>query len=131
MMGLKELAEEELQAFGYTMTESDDALITLCVTKVVAFTQNEIADEEIPANLIPFLVDMICGEFLSVKKAFSPDSLTTIDLGAAVKRIQTGDTSTEFAVDSKQTAEGRLDTVITGLLNSGRCQFSCFRRLRW
>ncbi len=130
-MGMKELAEEELQAFGYTLTESDDALLSLCVTKVVTYAQNEINSEDIPAKLIPFLVDMICGEFLSVKKAFSPDSLTTIDLGAAVKRIQTGDTSTEFAVDSKQTAEGRLDAVISELLNSGRCQFSCFRRLRW
>jgi hypothetical protein len=130
-MGMKELAEEELQAFGYTLTESDDALLSLCVTKVVTYTQNEINSEDIPAKLIPFLVDMICGEFLQVKKAFSPDSLTTIDLSAAVKRIQAGDTSTEFAVDSKQTAEGRLDTVISGLMNAGKRQFSCFRRLRW
>jgi hypothetical protein len=130
-MGMKELAEEELQAFGYTLTESDDALLSLCVTKVVTYTQNEINSEDIPAKLIPFLVDMICGEFLQVKKAFSPDSLTTIDLSAAVKRIQAGDTSTEFAVDSKQTAEGRLDTVITGLMNAGKRQFSCFRKLRW
>jgi hypothetical protein len=130
-MGMKELAEEELQAFGYTLTESDDALLSLCVTKVVTYTQNEINSEDIPAKLIPFLVDMICGEFLQVKKVFAPDSLTAVDLSAAVKRIQAGDTSTEFAVDSKQTAEGRLDTVITGLMNAGKRQFSCFRRLRW
>ena len=130
-MGMKELAEEELQAFGYTLAESDDALLSLCVTKVVTYAQNEINSEDIPAKLIPFLVDMICGEFLQVKKTFAPDSLTTIDLSAAVKRIQAGDTSTEFAVDSKQTAEGRLDTVITGLMNAGKRQFSCFRRLRW
>ena len=130
-MGMKELAEEELQAFGYTLTESDDALISLCVTKVVTYARNEIGYDEIPADLIPFLVDMICGEFLLVKKTFSPDSMTGLDLSAAVKRIQTGDTSTEFAVDKTQTAEGRLDTVISGLMNAGKRQFSCFRKLRW
>jgi hypothetical protein len=74
---------------------------------------------------------MICGEFLTVKKSFSPDSIAGLDLSAAVKRIQAGDTSTEFAVDSSQTAEGRLDTFISLLRNSGKRQFSCFRRLRW
>ena len=128
---MKDLAEEELQAFGYTLTESDDALISLCVTKVVTYARNEIGYDEIPADLIPFLVDMICGEFLLVKKTFSPDSMTGLDLSAAVKRIQTGDTSTEFAVDKTQTAEGRLDTVISGLMNAGKRQFSCFRKLRW
>lgn len=130
-MGMKELATEELAAFGYALTESDDALLSLSVSKAVMYAQNEIADDEIPAKLIPFIVDMICGEFLSVKKAFSPESIAGLDLSAAVKRIQAGDTSTEFAVDSSQTAEGRLDTVISLLRNSGKRQFSCFRKLRW
>ena len=130
-MGMKESAAEELAAFGYTLTESDDALLSFCVTKVVTYAQNEIADDEIPAKLTPFIVDMICGEFLSVKKAFSPESIAGLDLSAAVKRIQAGDTSTEFAVDKTQTAEGRLDSVISSLKNSGKRQFSCFRRLRW
>jgi hypothetical protein len=130
-MGMKELATEELAAFGYTLTESDDALLSLSVSKAVMYAQNEIADDEIPAKLIPFIVDMICGEFLTVKKSFSPDSIAGLDLSAAVKRIQAGDTSTEFAVDSSQTAEGRLDTVISLLRSSGKRQFSCFRKLRW
>lgn len=130
-MGMKELAEEELQAFGYTLTESDDALLSLCITKVVTYARNEIGYDEIPADLTPFLVDMMCGEFLLVKKTFSPESLTGLDLAAAVKRIQAGDTTTEFSVDSMQTDAGRMDRVISELLNSGKCQFSCFRKLRW
>lgn len=130
-MSMKDLAEEQLAAFGYTVTDADDALLSLSVSKAVMYAQNEIADDEIPAKLIPFIVDMICGEFLSVKKAFSPESIAGLDLSAAVKRIQAGDTSTEFAVDSSQTAEGRLDTVISLLRSSGKRQFSCFRKLRW
>jgi hypothetical protein len=80
---------------------------------------------------MPAAVDMVCGEFLEVKKTFAPDSLNSIDLSAAVKRITAGDTTTEFATDSSQTAEGRLDAVITGLKGAGRTQFNCYRRMRW
>lgn len=128
---MKDLVIAQLTAYGYTVTEADIALIDICIGKVTAYILNEINQTAIPEGLMPAAVDMVCGEFLEVKKAFSPDSLGSLDLSAAVKRIQTGDTSTEFSVDSSQTAEGRLDAVIAGLKGAGRAQFSCFRRLRW
>lgn len=130
-MGLKELAEEELTAFGYTITDSDDALISLCVQKVEAYIENDINQGTVPDGLMPFAVDMACGEFLAVKKTFSPESVAGLDLSAAIKRIQVGDTSTEFTADSSQTAAGQLDSVIAALKNSGKSQLSCFRKLRW
>jgi len=130
-MGLKELAEEELTAFGYTITDSDDALISLCVQKVEAYIENDINQGTVPDGLMPFAADMVCSEFLAVKKTFSPESIAGLDLSAAVKRIQAGDTSTEFAVDTSQTASGQLDSVIAALKDSGKSQLSCFRKLRW
>lgn len=130
-MGLKELAEEELTAFGYTITDSDDALISLCVQKVETYIENDINQGTVPDGLMPFAADMVCGEFLAVKKTFSPESVAGLDLSAAVKRIQVGDTSTEFTADSSQTAAGQLDSVIAALKNSGKSQLSCFRKLRW
>jgi len=130
-MGLKELAEEELTAFGYTITDSDDALISLCVQKVEAYIENDINQGTVPNGLMPFAADMVCGEFLRIKKTFSPESITGLDLSAAVKRIQVGDTSTEFAADSSQTATGQLDSAISALQNSGKSQMPCFRKLRW
>lgn len=130
-MGLKELAEEELTAFGYTITDSDDALISLCVQKSETYIKNDINQDTVPHGLMPFAANMVCGEFLSIKKTFSPESITGLDLSAAVKRIQVGDTSTEFAADSSQTAAGQLDSVISALQNSGKSQMPCFRKLRW
>lgn len=130
-MGLKELAEEELTAFGYTITDSDDALISLCVQKAETYIENDINQDTVPHGLMPFAADMVCGEFLRIKKTFSPESITGLDLSAAVKRIQVGDTSTEFAAYSSQTAAGQLDSLISSLKNSGKKQLSCFRKLRW
>jgi hypothetical protein len=128
---MKDLVIAQLTAYGYTVTEADGALIDICIKKVTAYILNEINDTAIPDGLMPAAVDMVCGEFLEVKKTFSPDSLTMIDLSTVVKRIQTGDTTTEFATDSSQTAEGRLDAVIAGLKGAGRTQFNCYRRMRW
>ena len=128
---MKESVSTRLESFGYMVTESDDAIIVLCITKITAYIQNEINSNVIPEKLIPTAVDMICGEFLGIKKTFHPECLEGLDTNSVVKRIQAGDTSTEFAVDSKQTPEGRLDSFISTLQNSGRSQFSCFRKLRW
>ena len=131
MNNSKEMVTARLESFGVTPSESDDALLSLIITKVTCYVQNEINSDEIPAKLIPFMVDMMCGEYLDTKKTFSPDSLTGIDLSAAAKRIQEGDTTIEFAVDASQSAEGQVDSFIDALKSCGRRQFSCFRRLRW
>ena len=128
---MEEQVKAELEAFGYTIAEGDDALITLSIDKVEAYIKNDINQSVIPEGLMPFAVNMACGEFLAVKKTFSPESITAIDLSDAVKRIQVGDTSTEFATDSAQTPAGQLDSLVSALINSGKRQLSCFRKLRW
>lgn len=130
-MNMKDLVAEQLEAFGYTITDGDETLITLCVQKVETYIKNDTNQISVPEELTPFAVDMACGEFLAVKKTFSPESVAGLDLSAAVKRIQVGDTSTEFTADSSQTAAGQLDSVIAALKNSGKSQLSCFRKLRW
>ena len=118
--GFKEPVTERLESFGIEISENDDALIALCITKVITYVENEINSSEIPQNLIPFLVDMVCGEFLQIKRTFSPESFPKANVNAAVKRIQVGDTSTEFAVDSSMTAEVWLDSFISAVLSSGK-----------
>lgn len=128
---MEEQVKAQLAAFGYTVTNDDEALISLCVRNTETYIKNDINSKTIPDGLMPFAVNMACGEFLSAKKTFSPESITGIDLSAAVKRIQVGDTTTEFAADSSQTAAGRLDSFIAALIESGRRQLPHFRRLRW
>lgn len=123
---------DRLSSFGYTnITDSDQVILNFAIKKVTSTIKNDINWQEVPEGLMPIAIDMVIGEFLLAKKAFSPDDLG-LDLDYAVKQIQEGDTNTVFATgDGSQTAEQRLDTLIARLLTCGRDEFSSFRRIRW
>lgn len=121
-----------LESLGYEVREADSASLAFCVEKVRSTIKNEINWQDVPEGLIHIAIDMACGEFLKGLMTFAPDALSGFDLDAAVKRIQTGDTTTEFAVgDGTQTDEQRLTAFVNYLLNYGKDEFNSFRRLRW
>lgn len=129
---MPELVKERLRSFGYEIQDGDEAILNFCIQKVENTIKNDCNTPSIPEGLVYIAIDMACGEFLTAKKTFSPDSIAGLDLDYAVKQIQTGDTNTVFATgEGTQTAEQRLNTFINYLLTYGRDQFSCFRRLRW
>lgn len=121
-----------LESLGYEVREADSASLAFCVEKVRSTIKNEINWQDVPEGLVHIAIDMACGEFLKGLMTFAPDALSGFDLDAAVKRIQTGDTTTEFAVgDGSQTDEQRLTAFVNYLLNYGKDEFNSFRRLRW
>lgn len=121
-----------LESLGYTVREADYASLAFCVGKVENTIKNETNLQNVPEGLAYIAIEMACGEFLKGLMTFSPDALTGFDLDAAVKRIQTGDTTTEFAVgDGTQTDEQKLTAFVNYLLNYGKDEFNSFRRLRW
>lgn len=121
-----------LESLGYEVREADSASLAFCVEKVRSTIKNEINWQDVPEGLVHIAIDMACGEFLKGLMTFAPDALSGFDLDAAVKRIQTGDTTTEFAVgDGTQTDEQRLTAFVNYLLNYGKDEFNSFRRLRW
>lgn len=124
--------KERLQAFGYALQSGDKALLAFALDRAVSTIKNDCNLAEVPEGLRQVAVDMAVGEFLQVKKTFAPDSLAGLDLDAAVKQVQTGDTNVSFAVgEGSLTPEQRLNQLIGWLLNYGRSQFSCYRRFRW
>lgn len=121
-----------LESLDYEVREADSASLAFCVEKVRSTIKNEINWQDVPEGLVHIAIDMACGEFLKGLMTFAPDALSGFDLDAAVKRIQTGDTTTEFAVgDGSQTDEQRLTAFVNYLLNYGKDEFNSFRRLRW
>lgn len=127
-----ELLKKRLKAFGYDVGNEDEFALSFAVNKAENTIKNDCNVSDIPEGLINIAVDMAAGEFLSLKKTFSPDSLSKLDLDYAVKQIQAGDTSTSFAVgDGTLTPEQRLDVFIRHLLTYGRSEFSCYRKIRW
>lgn len=135
MMGgdlLFDRAVDRLRAFGYAVKAEDKPLLGFAVGKVSDSIRNECNVSEIPDGLLNAASDMAAGEFLMAKKAFAPADIAGINLEAAVRQVQVGDTSTVFAVgDGCLTDEQRLDLLIRRLLDYGRSELACYRKIRW
>lgn len=107
-------------------------MLTFVLDKTVSTIKNDCNLAGVPEGLRQVAVDMAVGEFLQAKKTFAPESLAGLDLDAAVKQVQAGDTNVVFATgEGSLTPEQRLNQLIGWLLNYGRSQFSCYRRFRW
>lgn len=121
-----------LQGFGYKPREGDKPLLIFALQKVENTIKNDCNVAAVPEGLRRIAVDMAVGEFLHSKKTFAPEDLAGLDLDAAVKQIQAGDTTVQFATgEGSNTPEQRLNGLINYLLTYGRSEFSCYRRVRW
>lgn len=132
MAEMKKRLRERLAAFGYEVQPADEALLVFALDKAVGSIKNDCNLADLPEGLQRIAVEWAAGEFLQAKKAFAPDDLAGLDLEAAVKQIQAGDTSVVFAAgEGSQTPEQRLNGLINYLLSYGRAELACYRRLRW
>ncbi len=125
-------AGKRLESLGYEFKEGDEAVLSFALQKAENTVKNDCNILSVPDGLVNIVVDMAVGEFLTAKKTFAPNDLEGLDLNAAVKQIQAGDTNVSYAVgDGCLTAEQRLDNFINYLLNYGHEQFSRYRRIIW
>lgn len=121
-----------LESFGYTLQDGDDWLLGFCIQKVENSIKNECNVSSVPYGLKKVASQMVVGEFLFSKKGIGQLQGLNIDIDAAVKQIQEGDTSVTFAFgDGSMTPEKRLDLLIAFLMQNGKSQFVRYRRLKW
>jgi hypothetical protein len=121
-----------LESFGYTLQDGDNWLLGFCIQKVENNIKNECNVSSVPCGLKKVASQMVIGEFLFAKKGIGQLQGLNIDIDAAVKQIQEGDTSVTFAFgNGSMTPEQRLDMLIAYLVNSGISQFVRYRRLKW
>ena len=121
-----------LESFGYALQDGDDWLLGFCIQKVENSIKNECNVSSVPDGLKKVASQMVVGEFLFSKKGIGQLQGLNIDIDAAVKQIQEGDTSVTFAFgDGSMTPEKRLDLLIAFLMQNGKSQFVHYRRLRW
>lgn len=118
-----------LETFGYVCTGNDDWLIDFTTLKIENDIKTQCNTDIIPEELYQTKVDMIVGEFLFAKKNMG--QLSELDLSAAVKSIQEGDTNITFAFGSgSSTPEQRFDAIISGL-RTPNVDFAAFRCIKW
>jgi hypothetical protein len=117
---------ERLQSLGYTVVDGDRYAIEFAVQKVTWTIRNECNVAEIPDGLHSIAVDMVCGEFLSMKKGTG--QLPEFNVESAIKSIKEGDTQITYAVSDMANS---LDWLINYLMNYGKSQFIKYRRFAW
>lgn len=118
-----------LASFGYIVTTTDAWLLEFIINKVENHIKSQCNTSTVPEDLYQIEVDMVVGEFLFGKKNMG--QLADIDLSAAIKSIQEGDTNITFAIGSgSMTAEQRLDALISSLMHPN-ADFASYRRIKW
>lgn len=109
-----------------------DPLLVFVVGAVTERIKNETNQSEIPEGLHYVALGMVLGEYLSLKKGMGLLDVENLDLEAAIKQIQEGDTNTVFATgDGSLTPEQRLDTLTNYLINGRTREFLRYRRIVW
>jgi hypothetical protein len=125
---LVESVLKRLDSFGYKVQESDALLVGFAIQKVENHIKNECNILEIPDGLLEIAVDMICGEFLFTKKQTGQLEIGDLDLNGAVASIKEGDTQVNFTGASD---EDKVNTFLNYLMNNGKGDFICYRKMQW
>ncbi len=128
MLFNKESITERLKSFGYEVTEDDDWMLTFCMEKVTKTIMNYCNVSTIPEDLNPTAIDMVCGEFLRIKRQTGQLQIGGLDFSGIVTSIKQGDTSVSFG--GGMSDEEQIDTLIAYLVD-GKDDLLCYRRMYW
>lgn len=126
---LTESVLKRLDSFGCTPTENDAFTIGFSMQKIENSIKNDCNVSEIPEGLVNIAVDMVCGEVLSVKYRTGSLELSSLDLDGALASVNVGGASVSF--DKNTSDDGKLNILIQFLMNYGRGEFACYRKIKF
>ena len=123
---------QRLLNFGFELIETDNWIIMFCMNKAINHVKNSTNISVIPKELYEIIVDRICGEFLFNKHKSNQLTLDNFDFDMAVKQLQEGDTTIQFAInEGSETDEQKLTSLINYLISYGEGDLICYRKLKW
>lgn len=130
-----------LTALGFPTDQSDDLpLLKWALDQAENYAKLELNLPDIPKELEKPLLNIAAGEYLRAKKAasqegaLSPDDSShspLVSFAPVLKRLELGDTKTEFDTENSATPEQRFDLLTEYLITSGKDQAKGYRRLKW
>lgn len=122
-----EQVKERLKSLGYEPVEIDDFGLQFAVQKAEQHIKHFCNISEIPECLAHVLIDMAAGDFLLTKNSIG--QLSSMQIEPIVKKIQTGDTTVEYAatVDREATFNAYLNKMVLG----HESELIAHRKLRW
>ncbi len=115
---------KRLKSLSYKLKSDDSFFILFCIQKA----QNEIKSfcniKTIPIALSNILVDKVCGEFLLSKK-----NSGQLDIDDTLKSLKDGNITITY--DDKSSDEAKMNALIDYLINGGRDELVCYRKIKW
>ena len=127
---MEEKLNELLEAMELTELE-DDPLTAYVLSSVTERLLNETNLSALPEGLACMGAELALGELLRLKKSMGTLDIEGMNLDAAVKQLQEGDTSITFAVEDSSSPEQRLDALIASLTTDRMREVIRYRRLVW
>jgi hypothetical protein len=118
---------KRLAMLGYTYNAKDEAMIEFCTGKVEEHIKAVTACAPIPGGLTHTAIDMVCGEFLRLKK--SVGQLTEFTFEQVASNVKLGDTSVTFAADASP--EAQFDAIVNYLISGHESDLYAYRKLVW
>lgn len=129
-----EKVKERLQSLGVILSNepssTDGFLLSFAVNKTTDHINNQTNLNAIPQGLEQVAIDMAVGEFLFTKKSMGLLDVSSLDFSVAVKKVQDGDTTVEYAIEAKDTPEAKFDKFIL-YLQHNEVDFVKYRVLTW
>lgn len=119
-----------LEAVGYAVLDTN-FLRSLAFS--IRKAEQEILDychiDVISEKLYPVLCDRSCGQFLYGLKQAGKLEIEGIDLSGILTSLTEGDVKVDFEKGASD--EARLDALLGVMMNSGKGQLACYRKLRF
>ncbi len=116
---------ERLSTLGYCCEVSEMA-VSILHAKITSLIQVKNNIWEIPKEYEPFIVDRICGEYLSAKLASG--DISDFDTELIVASVSAGDTTVSYQTDNISKKD-RLQNLFDKLMEAG--DFSSLRKMKW
>lgn len=123
------LVVDRLMQFGYVANSEDDNMIKFQIEKTTNYAKISCNIQELPKELIPITVDVICAEILFDK--FSTGQLKDdFDFDSVAKSIKVGDTQVQYELGSITPTSAFLSAMKTMKQSYDRT-LSYFRKVKW
>lgn len=118
-----------LKSFGYEPIEGDEIAIEYAMGKAIQYIKHFCNISEVPDCLDYVLMDIICGEFLQLKRVTG--QLTSVQIEPIAKSIQDGDTRVEYNVSYMVDPVAIFNTFVDNLINGHNEELIRHRKLAW
>ena len=116
---------KRIESIGYTLIDGDEWMLSFSTQKIDNKIKRSCNITSIPNEMYQVACDMVCGDFLYVKKQIG--KLKGFDFEVFAKSISIGDTKIDL---SGQTSEQHFDSLLNYMIK-GECNLSCYRKISW